>query len=170
MQYIHYYNSPMGQFLLTADESGLTGLLFENEECQLDPDYKDTITPAIKEAIQWLDEYFSGKIPTFMPPLHLVGSSFQQEVWKLLLEIPYGEISTYGDLAKKIAADRGIKRMSAQAVGGAVGSNPVSIIVPCHRVIGSGNNLTGYASGLDHKIFLMKLEGHNIESFKDPRK
>ena len=92
------------------------------------------------------------------------------DVWNLLLRIPYGEVTTYGDLAKLISEKQGVSRMSAQAVGGAVGSNPISIIVPCHRVIGSRSNLTGYASGLDNKIFLMKIEGHNMEDFKDPRK
>lgn len=170
MQYIHYYDSPMGQLLLTADNQGLTGLLLQGEPWSLAPEHTETITPAIAESISWLDIYFSGKEPDFTPAMHVQGSPFQQEVWKLLLEIPYGKITTYGDLAKRIAANRGIKRMSAQAVGGAVGSNPISIIIPCHRVLGSGGNLTGYASGLENKKFLLSQEGHDISKFHDPGK
>ena len=162
MQYIHYYDSPVGQILLTADEIGLTALMLQGEEWSLEKIHTESITPAIAEAIRWLDIYFEGNIPDFMPPMHAAGSQFQEEVWKLLLEIPYGETVTYGDLAAKIAQNRGIRRMSAQAVGGAVGSNPISIIVPCHRVVGAGGNLTGYASGLNNKIALLKHEGFDI--------
>ena len=168
MRYIHYYESPIGQIMLTADEQGLTGLLLQGEDWPLEEGYIEIITPVIKSAVSWLDIYFSGNIPDFVPPLHLQGSPFQLEVWKLLLIIPYGEVITYGDLAKHIAKNRGIKRMSAQAVGGAVGSNPVSIIVPCHRVIGANGNLTGYASGLDNKIALLKQEGFNMDQFNMP--
>lgn len=168
MRYIHYYESPIGQILLTADEQGLTGLLLQGEDWPPEEGYTEIITPAIKSAVQWLDIFFSGQIPNFTPPLRLQGSPFQLEVWELLLKIPYGEVITYGDLAKQIAKNRGIKRMSAQAVGGAVGSNPISIIVPCHRVIGSNGNLTGYASGLDNKIALLKQEGFNMNQFHIP--
>ena len=169
MQYIHYYESPIGQILLTADEQGLTDLMLQGEPWTLAADHSEKATPAIIESVQWLDIYFSGNIPDFIPPLHLTGSPFQMEVWKLLLEIPYGKITTYGNLAKQIAQQRGISRMSAQAVGGAVGSNPVSIIVPCHRVIGANGNLTGFASGLDNKIALLKQEGHDMSKFSMPR-
>ena len=170
MQYIHYYESPIGRILLTANEQGLTGLLLQGEPWTLAHDYSETITPAIADSVRWLDMYFSGNIPDFMPPLHLTGSPFQMEVWELLLKIPYGETTTYGDLAKQIAQQRGIPHMSAQAVGGAVGSNPVSIIVPCHRVIGANGNLTGYASGLDNKISLLKQEGFDMKQFFIPSK
>ena len=169
MQYIHYYESPIGQILLTADEQGLTDLMLQGEPWTLPVDHSEETTPAIKESILWLDIYFSGNIPDFTPPLHLTGSPFQMEVWELLLKIPYGSITTYGDLAKQIAQQRGISRMSAQAVGGAVGSNPVSIIVPCHRVVGTNGNLTGFASGLDNKIALLKQEGHDTSKFSMPR-
>ena len=170
MQYIHYYESPIGQILLTADEQGLTGLLLQGEPWTLAQDHSESITPAIKDSARWLDLYFSGNTPDFTPPLHLTGSPFQMEVWELLLKIPYGKVSTYGDLAKEIAQQRGISRMSAQAVGSAVGSNPVSIIVPCHRVVGANGNLTGYASGLDNKIALLKQEGFNMDKFYIPSK
>ena len=170
MQYIQYYNSPMGKITLLADELGFTGLLFENEEWTLESENTESSCPAIDEAKTWLNIYFAGNRPDFTPAIHMKGSSFQEEVWKLLLKIPYGEVTTYGDLAKQIAANRGISRMSAQAVGGAVGSNPISIIVPCHRVVGTGGNLTGYASGLDNKITLLKLEKHDMEKFYIPTK
>ena len=169
MQYIHYYESPIGQILLTADEQGLTDLMLQGEPWTLAADHSEKATPAIMESVRWLDIYFSGNIPDFTPPLHLTGSPFQMEVWKLLLKIPYGSITTYGYLAKQIAQQRGISRMSAQAVGGAVGSNPVSIIVPCHRVVGTNGNLTGFASGLDNKIALLKQEGHDMSKFSMPR-
>ena len=168
MRYIHYYESPIGQIMLTADEQGLTGLMLQGEDWPLAERHHECITPAINSSVSWLDIYFSGNIPDFVPPLRLQGSPFQLEVWELLLKIPYGEVITYGDLAKHIAKNRGIKRMSAQAVGGAVGSNPVSIIVPCHRVIGANGNLTGYASGLDNKIALLKQEGFDMNQFHIP--
>ena len=131
--------------------------------------HTEVITPSIAESIRWLDIYFSGNTPDFIPSLHITGSPFQKEVWELLLRIPYGKVTTYGDLAKQIAQQRGISRMSAQAVGGAVGSNPVSIIVPCHRVIGSNGNLTGFASGLDNKTALLTIEGHDMSKFSMPK-
>lgn len=170
MQYIHYYESPIGQLLLTADEQGLTGLLLQGEPWSVEPAHTQTITPAIAESIRWLDIYFNGHIPDFTPPLHPSGSKFQMEVWELLSKIPYGQLTTYGDLAKQIAANRNITRMSAQAVGGAVSSNPISIIVPCHRVIGANGNLTGFASGLDNKISLLKQEGFDMNQFTMSKK
>ena len=168
MQYIHYYESPIGQILLTADEQGLTDLMLQGEPWTLAADHSEETTTVIIESVQWLDIYFSGNTPDFTPPLHLTGSPFQMEVWELLLKIPYGSITTYGHLAKQVAEKRGISRMSAQAVGGAVGSNPVSIIVPCHRVVGLNGNLTGFASGLDNKIALLKQEGHDMSKFFMP--
>ena len=115
--------------------------------------------PALEMAKTWLDIYFSGKEPDFMPPIHLTGSPFRLSVWKLLQQIPYGKTMTYGELARRIAGQRGISHMSAQAVGGAVGHNPISIIVPCHRVVGSDGSLTGYAGGVERKEQLLALEG-----------
>ena len=108
---------------------------------------------------KWLDSYFSGHNPDFTPPICLKGTSFQEDVWEILKRIPYGKVISYGAIARQIAEKRGLKRMSAQAVGGAVGRNPIAIIVPCHRVIGSDGSLTGYAGGLDKKTKLLRIEG-----------
>lgn len=115
--------------------------------------------PTILAAKKWLDIYFSGRAPDFTPPLHPVGTPFQMEVWEILLTIPYGHSTTYGEIARQIAAQRGISRMSAQAVGGAVGRNKIDIIIPCHRVIGADGTLTGYTGGLDKKSRLLEIEG-----------
>lgn len=117
--------------------------------------------PVLCETRRWLDLYFSGKDPGFVPPLHLTGTPFRMQVWKLLLAVPYGRTTTYGELAKKAAGKMGLERMSAQAVGGAVGHNKIWIIVPCHRVLGADGSLTGYAGGIDKKALLLKLEGWN---------
>lgn len=112
----------------------------------------------LSEARRWLDVYFGGQEPDFTPPLHPAGSAFQQEVWALLRRIPCGQTTTYGALARQLAAERGLSRMSAQAVGGAVGHNVISIIIPCHRVVGANGSLTGYAGGIDKKAALLRLE------------
>lgn len=165
MIYTKHYDSPLGELLLAADEVGLTGVWFDEDKYygeNIDTEHTERETPVLKEASRWLDIYFSGRNPGFTPPLHPVGTSFRMAVWKILLEIPYGTTTTYGEIARRIAADRGIDKMSAQAVGGAVGHNEISIIIPCHRVIGSDGSLTGYASGLDKKIGLLKLEHISI--------
>lgn len=162
MQYISTYHSPIGKILLAADETGLTGLWFDGQKYyanHLDVEHKEADMPIFETVRKWLDIYFSGQEPDFMPPVHLLGSSFQIRVWKLLQQIPYGQTVTYGELAQKIAEERGLAHMSAQAVGGAVGHNAVSIIVPCHRVVGSDGGLTGYAGGLEKKKYLLTLEG-----------
>ncbi len=151
------YASPIGALVLTADEIGLTGLHFAGQmPC---PVQQAQENPALTRTRQWLDVYFSGRAPDFVPPLHLMGTPFQMAVWELLLQIPYGQTVSYGTLAKRIASQRGIKRMSAQAVGGAVGRNPIAIIVACHRVIGADGSLTGYAAGLEKKKALLRCEG-----------
>lgn len=114
---------------------------------------------------EWLDCYFSGKKPDFTPALQLNDTPFRIAIWKILQQIPYGEAVTYKDIAQEIARQKGISSMSAQAIGGAVGHNPISIIIPCHRVIGSNGNLTGYAGGLDRKINLLALEGADIAKY-----
>ena len=111
-----------------------------------------------EETKKWLDIYFDGKEPDFTPRLHLQGSPFRMEVWEILLKIPYGKTTTYKEIAERVAAQRGIPSMSAQAVGGAVGHNPVSIIVPCHRILGTDGSLTGYAGGVEKKKSLLSLE------------
>ncbi len=161
MMYTQHYDSPLGGILLAADEAGLTGLWFEGQKYfarTLDAAHPEQETPALSAAKRWLDVYFSGQEPGFTPPLHPVGSAFQQEVWALLRQIPYGQTTTYGALANQLAAKRGLARMSAQAVGGAVGHNQISIIIPCHRVVGVNGSLTGYAGGIDKKVKLLTLE------------
>ncbi len=173
MQYISHYQSPVGNILLAADEIGLTGLWFEGQKyfaLYLDKEHEEKELPIFKQTKRWLDVYFSGKEPDFSVPLHFTGTDFQNEVWEILYSIPYGTTMTYGEIAKQIAAKRGLKRMSAQAVGGAVGHNEISIIVPCHRVVGSNGSLTGYAGGLDKKIWLLTLEKVDMQSFFVPKK
>ena len=173
MQYTTTYQSPLGEILLAADKIGLTGLWFDGEKFyadSLDPENEEKEIPVFDDVKRWLDIYFSGREPDFMPPVHMIGSEFREQVWKILREIPYGETITYGALAKRIAEERGLERMSAQAVGGAVGHNEISIIVPCHRVVGSDGSLTGYAGGVDKKEKLLMLEGVNMEDFYIPTK
>lgn len=173
MQYTNTYQSPLGEILLASDETGLTGLWFVGEKyfaLNLDKEHEEKETPALNEAKWWLDTYFSGREPDFMPPLHMIGSPFQLTVWELLRQIPYGKTTTYGELAKRVAQKRGLSRMSAQAVGGAEGHNEISIIVPCHRVVGTGGSLTGYAGGIDKKKRLLTLEGVDMEGLFVPTK
>lgn len=169
MQYTTTYQSPLGELLLAADEIGLTGIWFDGGKYfaeGLDAEHEKGQLPVLETAKNWLDIYFAGREPDFTPALHMIGSSFRLSVWKHLSGIPYGETITYGEIAKKIAGEMGIERMSAQAVGGAVGHNPVSIIVPCHRVIGADGSLTGYAGGLDKKVRLLALEGVELSKYK----
>ena len=173
MMFTAHYQSPLGEILLAADEVGLTGLWFDRAKyyaAGLAPQSTERETPPLTEAKRWVDVYFSGKMPDFMPPLHLIGTPFQQEVWALLRQIPYGKTTTYGALAKTLAAQRGLERMSAQAVGGAVGHNEISILVPCHRVVGTGGSLTGYAGGVDKKKALLELEGVSMEGLFVPKR
>ena len=173
MTYIYHYNSPLGGILLAADEVGLTGLWFDGEKYYADnlpEEHTEAKTPVIEESVRWLDVYFSGKEPDFLPPLNPLGSSFRHKVWKILLQIPYGKTVTYGDIAKRIAKDAGLEKMSAQAVGGAVGHNEISIIIPCHRVVGTNGSLTGYAGGIDKKIALLKIEHVDLSRFSVPKK
>ena len=159
------YPSPLGEMLLTADTAGLTGLWFVGQKYfpqDLEENRQKADLSIFQEVKRWLDIYFSGREPDFMPPLHLTGTPFQKEVWDILLTIPYGKTLTYGDIANQLAAKRGLTHMSAQAVGGAVGRNPVSIIVPCHRCVGSKGQLTGYAGGIDKKKALLALEKADI--------
>lgn len=173
MQYTAKYQSPIGEILLAADEIGLTGLWFDGEKFYadgLDPEHEEKELPVFETVRKWLDIYFAGKEPDFMPPVHMTGSPFRLSVWELLRKIPYGETVTYGELAKMVAEKRGLSRMSAQAVGGAVGHNEISIIVPCHRVVGSDGSLTGYAGGVDRKERLLTLEGVDMEKLFVPTK
>ena len=170
-----HYDSPLGGMLLSADDKGLTGLWFdgqkyfaygltESETCE------EQENSTLTEAKRWLDIYFSGKEPGFDLPISLSGTDFQKKVWGILCAIPYGKTMTYGQIAAQLAAEQGAAHMSAQAVGGAVGHNPLSIIVPCHRVVGTNGSLTGYAGGIDRKIKLLTLEGVDMNRFFVPKK
>lgn len=166
MIYTQYYTSPLGKILLAADDAGLTGLWFVENQRHMGEGLSVSAvkhsSPFFDEAAQWLDIYFSGRDPGFTPTLHLTGPDFRRHVGELLLRIPYGTTDTYGDLARTIARERGIEHFSSRAVGGAVGHNPVSLIVPCHRVLGRGGKLTGYGGGLERKRALLKLEGVEV--------
>lgn len=173
MQYISYYRSPLGDILLAADQNCLTGLWFEGQKyfaLHLDKEREEKEIPVFEKTKEWLDIYFSGKEPDFTVPLRFIGTDFQKEVWKILCSIPYGQTMTYGEIAGKLAEKRGKKSMSAQAVGGAVGHNRISILVPCHRVVGSDGSLTGYAGGIEKKVKLLTLEKADMKSFFLPKK
>lgn len=173
MLYTCFYKSPLGGITMASDGTALTGLWFDGQKYfaeGINPDAEEKKLPIFDEAMRWLDIYFSGRRPDFTPPLNLEGTAFRKEVWQQLLQIPYGQTTTYGELAAQLAAHRGLKQMSAQAVGGAVGHNPISIIVPCHRVVGTGGSLTGYAGGLAKKLALLKLEGIDTAKFTMPAK
>lgn len=173
MTFIQHYDSPLGGILLAADEIGLTGLWFDGQKYfarGLSPEREERELPVLLEAKRWLDIYFTGKEPDFLPPLHSIGSAFRQLVWELLLQVPYGKTTTYGEIARQLAEKRKLPRMSAQAVGGAVGHNEISIIIPCHRVVGTNGSLTGYAGGIDKKVKLLKLERTDMTGFFVPKK
>lgn len=173
MEYVSNYISPLGKMLLAADDKGLAGAWFEGQKYfarGLSSEYEERELSLFKDVKYWLDLYFSGQEPKFQVPIHLIGTSFQQEVWEILCEIPYGETRTYGEIAARIAKRRGIVSMSAQAVGGAVGHNPIPVIVPCHRVLGAGGSLTGYAGGVERKRKLLELEGVLSEAVQSDRR
>ncbi len=194
--YLYSYPSPLGEITLAGNEQALTGLWFVGQKYYADTLYVDVLKdsseektdicrekksiyegrtgscekkllPVFQQTIDWLDIYFSGKESDFMPEIFLSGTPFQMEVWEILKTISYGQTMTYGEIAARIAQQRGLERMSAQAVGGAVGRNPVSILVPCHRVVGTNGSLTGYAGGIDKKVELLRLEGVDIHQFKE---
>ena len=173
MIYTFKYNSLLGGILLAADEIGLTGLWFDGEKYfadHLPAQHAEVKTPILAETERWLDIYFAGKEPDFLPPLHPAGTPFRQAVWEILLQIPYGKTVTYGDISKQLAKKMGIEKMSAQAVGGAVGHNEISIIIPCHRVVGTSGSLTGYAGGIDKKIRLLEFERADVSRLFVPKK
>ncbi|MDD6213294.1 MAG: methylated-DNA--[protein]-cysteine S-methyltransferase [Clostridiales bacterium] len=174
---VAYYESPVGCLTLGAKEDALVGLWMEGQKYYMDGWKGENLCQSdsmiLRQTKEWLDAYFSGKKPN---PSRLKlaprGSSFRQSVWKILCEIPYGTVMTYGEIARQLTLEAddglseksGIKKASARSVGGAVGHNPISIIIPCHRVVGAGGKLTGYAGGMDRKEWLLKMEG--IESYR----
>ena len=161
MLYTSHYASPLGRMTLVSDGTALVGLYFDGQKYfaeGLDAKRTQKNLPVFEEARRWLDVYFSGRKPDFTPPTAPAGTAFQQSVWEILRTIPYGQTVTYGAIARRIEQNTGC-RMSAQAVGGAVGRNPISILIPCHRVIGADGSLTGYAGGIDKKERLLRWEG-----------
>ncbi len=156
MDYIYHYESPIGMITMASDGETLIGLWFDGQKYfgdSLGEAYEEKMLPIFEQTINWLDIYFSVGIPDFTPTLTMRTTEFRKNVWNIMLSIPYGETMTYGEIAKKLQS------MSAQAVGGAVGHNSISLIIPCHRVVGSNGSLTGYAGGIDKKIKLLALEG-----------
>lgn len=173
MTFTQHYDSPLGGILLAADVVGLTGLWFDGQKYfarGLSPEREERELPVLLEAKRWLDIYFTGKEPDFLPPLHSIGSAFRRSVWEILLQIPYGRTTTYGEIARRLAEKQKLSRLSAQAVGGAVGQNAISIIIPCHRVVGTNGSLTGYAGGVDKKMKLLELEHADMRRFFAPEK
>lgn len=158
------YKSPIGEITLLAKEDSLLGLWFDGQKYFAGVFSEDILqarhedNSVILQTKEWLNIYFKGENPDFTPNLELIGTPFRKQVWEILQKIPYGEYTTYGTIAKKMAEINGKEKMSAQAVGGAVGHNPISIIVPCHRVLASNGDLTGYAGGLDRKQKLLEIE------------
>lgn len=191
------YNSPLGEILIIICKDSLTGLYFENQKEFKDFEEKGEIknfyekedyneiekinnisennkknfseNKIFEETKKWLDIYFSGEEPKFTPEIKLKGTEFRKDVWEILLEIPYGKTITYKDISEKLIGSGKYKKMSNQAVGGAVAHNPISLIIPCHRVMGTSGSLTGYAGGLDRKMKLLKLEGINTDNFFFPK-
>jgi methylated-DNA-[protein]-cysteine S-methyltransferase len=166
MDYTFHYESPLGGITLASDGEALIGLWFDGQKLfgdVLKEERMEKELPVFKETIRWLDIYFKGQEPSFSLKLKLRGSPFRQRVWQILLAIPYGQTVTYKQIARQIDETG---RMSCQAIGNAVGHNPISIIVPCHRVIGSDGSLTGYAGGLDRKKKLLELEKGRIDGIQ----
>lgn len=173
MLYYKKVASPLGEITLRSDGEALTGLWFANDKHYGAKDIAGGVLADLDVFMQaeaWLAEYFAGREPKVSVPLKLQGSEFQMQVWRLLQDIPYGRLVTYGDIAKKIAAQKGVARMSAQAVGGAVGHNPLCIIVPCHRVVGANGSLTGYGGGMWRKVRLLELEKVDMSKLTVPTK
>lgn len=161
MDHVYNYISPLGGITLASDGEALTGLWFDEQKLyphDLIEKSNESELPVFTQTCKWLDTYFNGKVPDFTPLISLHTTPFRKAVYDILLTIPYGQTMTYGEIACILAEKQGVEYMSAQAVGSAVGHNPISIIVPCHRVVGANGNLTGYAGGLDKKIALLKLE------------
>lgn len=165
--YLYKYLSPLGDITLASNGEALTGLWFDGQK-YFDPaltaTYVEKELPVFVETLEWLERYFNRELPGVPPALQPQGSPFRQAVWNILKEIPYGQTVTYKDIAQKLARQKGFEHFSAQAVGGAIGHNPISILIPCHRVIGSNGNLTGYAGGLWRKEKLLELEREHFLS------
>ena len=161
MDYTWHYDSPLGGITLASDGEALIGLWFDGQKYfadALDKEHQEKQLPVFDDTCRWLDIYFSGKNPDFTPKLNMRTTAFRKKAWEIMLTIPFGQTMTYGEIAARIAREKGQNRMSAQAVGGAVGHNSFSLIIPCHRVVGPNGSLTGYAGGIDRKIRLLQME------------
>lgn len=168
MDFTHHVSSPLGRITLASNGTALTGLWFDGQKyfaASLAKEHEEKTLPVFDLADKWLDLYFGGSDPGFLPPLFLRTTEFRKAVWEILLTIPYGKTMTYGEIADRIAARKGLPRMSAQAVGGAVAHNAISLIIPCHRVVGVDGSLTGYAGGLEKKLWLLEKEKHRDRPF-----
>lgn len=169
--YYYIYNSPVGKLTIASNEKNVVGLWLDGQKYYMevleDKEYQEKETKVIKLAEKWLDKYFNNEKPEIDElPIEFIGSDFRKQIWKILSKIPYGKVITYGDIAKQIAKRKGIRTMSAQAVGGAIAHNPISVIVPCHRVVGANGSLTGYSGGVKVKIKLLEFEGVDITTLE----
>ena len=166
MDYTWHYDSPLGGVTLASDGLALTGLWFDGQKHfgeTLSADHTEKPLPIFVEAEKWLNLYFSGQAPDFTPVLRLNATPFRQAVWVILRTIPYGQTMTYGEIARRLMEQTGRTRLSARAVGGAVGHNPMALIIPCHRVVGADGSLTGYAGGIERKRKLLEMEGVRMD-------
>ena len=169
MDYTHHYDSPLGGIMMASDGNALIGLWFEGQKYFADTlqnDHEEKALPIFAQTNRWLDIYFSGHAPGFTPPLAMRTTPFRKAVWNIMLTIPYGQTMTYGEIADRVAGQKGMPQMSAQAVGGAVGHNAISLIIPCHRVVGANGSLTGYAGGIDRKAKLLSWEQADLSSLE----
>lgn len=173
MTYIYYYDSPLGGITVSSNGREITGLWFDGQKYfgdTLSKECEEKNLPIFEETKKWLDIYFSGKAPDFTPALKMETTPFRKAVWEIMLTIPFGQTMTYGEIAERIAKQKGRAKMSAQAVGGAVGHNSISLIIPCHRVVGTNGSLTGYAGGIEKKVQLLTLEKTDMSTFFVPKK
>lgn len=173
MIYTYEYNSPLGTITLACAGKYITGLWFNVQRHFgniLPRETEEKDMPLFRDAKRWLDIYFSGREPDFLPPLRYDSTPFRKAVCDIMLTIPYGKTTTYGEIAEIIAKQKGIEKMSAQAVGGAVGHNPISLLIPCHRVVGTNGSLTGYGGGIERKVKLLELEHTDMSGLFVPKK
>ncbi|WP_455616584.1 methylated-DNA--[protein]-cysteine S-methyltransferase [Eisenbergiella sp.] len=173
MIYTYHYDSPLGGITLSSNGTVLTGLWFDGQKYfgdTLEEKYEEKSLPIFQQTARWLNIYFNGKEPDFTPPLYMKTTPFRKMVWEIMLTIPFGKTMTYGEIAERIAKQKGLPKMSAQAVGGAVGHNSISLIIPCHRVVGTNGSLTGYAGGIEKKVQLLTLEKVDMSAFFVPKR
>ena len=173
MVYTTQYASPLGAITLACDDAAIIGLWFNGQRYfgnSLPKQLVEKEQPLLQDTKRWLDIYFSGRAPDFLPPLRYDSTPFRKAVCEIMLTIPYGKTMTYGEIAAAIAKQQGLSKMSAQAVGGAVGPNPISLIIPCHRVVGTNGSLTGYGGGIARKVKLLELERADMSGFFVPKK